>query len=238
MARIRVVMVEPLYQINLGYVARAAMNFGVTELVLVRPRCKPEGKQAIKYSKHALQLLKDARLSGSIEDAIKGTFAIGTTGVWRKSRNSFRNIFYPSDVAAIISKNRVQDISVVLGRDDTGLTADEMRLFDAICFIPASEVYPVLNISHALAIMLYALTQKEAPHRYNFGRFYADGHEIDALLRSFDAYLGGTPNVRDRAAVAAALKHILGRAAPTKKEVNALHAAFSVFAKSKDKRTG
>lgn len=221
-------MVEPLYQINLGYAARICRNFGVEELVLVRPRCKVDGKQAIKYAKHAYRFLGEARVVSGIGTAIQGTFSIGTTGIWRKSRNSFRNIFYPAEIAAMARKNGIRSISIVMGRDDTGLSAEEMHSFDAISFIPAMDDYSVLNISHALAIMLYEFTKGDADNRYGLGRFRATEAETEALVRSFEKGLAQNKRVRNKKAVASAMKHLLVRAGPTKKEINALHAAFSL----------
>ena len=228
---IRVVAVEPLYQINLGYIARISMNFGVKELYLVRPRCRISGNQAIKYSKHARELLESATISKSIEDSIRGTFSIGTTGIWRKSKSSFRNVFTPDKLCGLVKKNGIKRISIVLGRDDTGLGSEEMRLFDAVSFIPAEDKYPVLNISHALAIMLYSLRSSEYAPTYALERFYASEKEIGALEGAFGRFLKKSRTVRDKKAVLSAMKHLLKRANPSKKEVNALHAAFSEHGK-------
>jgi tRNA/rRNA methyltransferase len=224
---IRVVVVEPLYQINLGYIARVSMNFGVSELYLVNPRCKINGNQAVKYSKHARSLLEGAKISKSIEESIRGTFSIGTTGIWRKSRGSFRNLFAPDRVCKLVRKNGIGRVSVVLGRDDTGLESEELRLFDALSFIPADDRYPVLNISHALAIMLYSLRASEYGEAYALERFYASGKEITALQDSIGRFLQKNKTVRDKRAVLSAMRHLLKRANPSKKEINALHAAFS-----------
>ena len=52
-------------------------------------------------------------------------------------------------------------ICVILGRDTTGLTNKEMQLIDFIIHIPTNSEYPTLNISHALSILLYELTNYE-----------------------------------------------------------------------------
>ena len=78
--------------------------------------------------------------------------------MWRKADSSFYNISaFPSSGDKPAWK-RSRDITIVLGRDDTGLAKEELRECDALVFIGTNEAYPVLNISHALAIMLYEFT--------------------------------------------------------------------------------
>jgi tRNA C32,U32 (ribose-2'-O)-methylase TrmJ len=115
---------------------------------------------------------------------------------------------------------------ILIGRDDIGLTSEEMGDCDAVVFIPADADYPVLNISHALAILLY-----EFRGRHNkppeLDMMYATDKEIENLDRMFYAKVSRNKKIRNRKAVAGALKRILRRARPTKMEINALHAAFS-----------
>ena len=82
--RFKIIIVEPRYQINLGYMARVSKNFGVERLFLVNPRTKIGGR-AIMFSKHAKDLLLNAKVYKSLEQAIIGCdIVIGTTGIWRK----------------------------------------------------------------------------------------------------------------------------------------------------------
>ena len=75
----KIIIVEPRYQINLGYIARVSKNFGVRKLFLVKPRVKI-GQRAIMFSKHAKNLLLDAKIYGDFDSAIKDCDAlIGTT---------------------------------------------------------------------------------------------------------------------------------------------------------------
>ena len=51
--RFKIIIVEPKYQINIGYIARVSMNFGIGKLYFVKPRAKLTGSKAIMFSKHA-----------------------------------------------------------------------------------------------------------------------------------------------------------------------------------------
>ena len=233
---LRVVFVEPLYPINVGYVARVAGNFGVKKLYFVKPRCMVTGPDAIKYSKHSRKLLEDAKTCKSLEEAISGTFSIGTSGIWHKSHSSFYDVYTPEGISNIIRENGHEKVALVLGRDDLGLDKEELRLCDAVSFIPSNEDYPILNVSHALAIMLYELYDKE-PTREKFNRIYATKSGEETFIRQFERFLAGREGIRDRKSVAMSLKHIIRRANPTKKEINALNSAFSIAGKGRVKKS-
>src|SRR6195256_6339941 len=87
-AEVRVVLVEPKNQGNVGAVARAMKNFGVEELVLVNP-C-PIGEEARQRAMHGADILEAAKVvpdfDASIEDA---DFVVGTSGVDTDSEKRF-----------------------------------------------------------------------------------------------------------------------------------------------------
>ncbi len=224
MKEIRIVLVEPMYQINLGYIARVAKNFGITSLSLVNPKCSYRGKQAIKYSKHARELLQRAKLFRSIGAATRGTFVMGTTAIWRKTGSSFYNVYDPRKALGLIKRNRISRVSILIGRDNIGLTKEELEGCDATVFIPTSDEYPAMNISHALAVLLYAFSSGEkwkdqpgAPSRKEVGR----------VSRLFEMMVSRRKDIRDKKAVTMAFNHIIKRSAPTKKELGALSVALS-----------
>jgi len=53
---LRLVIVSPKYQMNVGYIARIAKNFGIEKLHIVKPRANIVGKKAIMFSKHAQRI--------------------------------------------------------------------------------------------------------------------------------------------------------------------------------------
>ncbi|MGC8586144.1 MAG: RNA methyltransferase [Candidatus Micrarchaeia archaeon] len=223
--KISVAVVEPLYQINLGYIARIMKNFGISELFLINPRCNPHGKQALMYSKHARNILENAKIVGSIEEARKKSRAqivVGTTGIWRKAEKSLYNIYNPEEFA----KRKMKSMLLVLGRDDIGLLKNEISECDALLFIEADGSYPVLNISHALAILLY-IFKKERSAEYKFSRFLASEPTKRSTIKLFEDLVNENNRIRDKKAVISAFKHILDRSMPTEKELRALDVALS-----------
>ncbi len=228
---LKLVLVESEYQINLGYIARTAKNFGISEIRLVNPKCNYLGKQAIRFSKHARELLETAKVYQSLSDAIKDSeFAIGTTAIWHKAEEAKSNIYSLSS----FQKNfrSLNKASIIIGRDGTGLTKEELGLCDASIYIPANKDYQTLNISHAVSIILYELTKGKFDDSL-LSMKYADAKDIDSVDYLFHNFLKENKHIRNKAKVESVFKHILKRSYPTKEEINTLKSAFTKKKKQK-----
>ncbi|MGC8587273.1 MAG: RNA methyltransferase [Candidatus Micrarchaeia archaeon] len=226
---LKLVIVEPRYQINIGYIARVAKNFGIKKLYFVNPRAKLDGIQSVKFSKHASELLKGAKVYGSFEEAISDCdIVVGTTGIWQKAKANFKNIYLIQDAfdrIAKVSKERTK-VCLLIGRDDTGLTHEELERCDMIAYIGANPEYPVLNISHALAVLLFVFTMHANAAIYkDLAPLPASSSEIEALLRAFDKTIE-KKRIRDKGAVKRVFRKIISTAQPTGVEVRALITAL------------
>ncbi len=228
-ARYKLILVEPKYQVNLGYMARVAMNFGVRRLYVVRPRAKLTGRDAIKYSKHARALLEGAKEYGSLDEALRGCgLVIGTTGIPGKARAGFRRIQFAEDMARRLGSMKANTtVALLIGRDDTGLTSQEIERCDAMAYIPTHREYPVLNISHALAILLYLLKREGIRSAGVAGmeKEEADEGETKALMREFGRLIDGK-RLRNRRSVARVFERLVRNAQPSRSELHALITAI------------
>src|SRR5881409_2088184 len=121
--RIQVVLVEPLYGGNVGQVARAMMNFGLSRLVLVNPRehLTPESYWMAREGKG---ILEGAEIHPTLEEAVSQVgLAVGTTRrVGKYRRPAMTPEAFAADVAPLTAAN---DVAVVFGREDSGLSAAE-----------------------------------------------------------------------------------------------------------------
>ncbi|WP_342304467.1 RNA methyltransferase [Methanolobus sp. ZRKC5] len=156
---LRIVLVEPLYQGNVGSVTRAMKNFGFSDLVLVNP-CKLEG-EARAMSSHARDLLENARIVSTLEEAIDDcSIIIGTTGI---SGSRFDLHLRVPGYSPAQMKERLNGLSgrvaILFGREDNGFAKEELKKCDMIMTIPTSDIYPVMNLSHAVAVVLYELSE-------------------------------------------------------------------------------
>lgn len=158
MSRLAVVLVEPEYGLNIGYVARTMKNFGVEELYITGRESLPPS--AFRFSSHARDILERAKLVSDLNGIVKKfDFVIGTTArIATRSANVIRKAITPEEALGYLEK--FERVALVLGRDTTGLRNDELALCDIVVTIPTGTNYPTLNISHALAILLYVFSKR------------------------------------------------------------------------------
>lgn len=215
---IRVILVEPMYQGNVGSVARAMKNFGYTDLVLVNP-CKLEG-EARAMSSHARDVLEGARITSTLEEAVKGTdLRIGTTGVASlKTGEHIRLPLYTPRELKERLKACNGTIAILFGREDSGFTNDELKSFDMLITVPTAEIYPIMNLSHAVAVVLYELSELEGGNNP-----LADGFDLQLLYGHLEELLDEIdyrPHKKDKTFLM--LRRIFGRAGLTPREVQTL----------------
>jgi len=137
-------------------------NFGFKDLVLVNP-CRIEDFGSAMAS-HARDVLQMSRTVSSLQEALEGTnLVVGTTGKrLEEAKHHLRQHLRVPCLAPweLAEKLRGKDgtVALLLGREDCGLDSEELAICDMIVSIPTSEKYPVLNISHAAAILFYELS--------------------------------------------------------------------------------
>ncbi|MEM0437697.1 MAG: TrmH family RNA methyltransferase [Candidatus Micrarchaeia archaeon] len=151
----RVVLVEPIYDINVGMVCRAMANFGLSDLWIVRP-IAPLGLEAEKYARHAKNILKRAKIVDSIEVAVKGRYpVIATTASLDKGKGGLSRPIPLSELSR--KKINLSKAALLLGREDFGLPRELVIKSDIVAFIETDNRYPSMNISNAASILFYAL---------------------------------------------------------------------------------
>ena len=153
---INIVLVDTIHPGNIGSVARAMKTMGLSRLSLVNPRVFPSD-DAIALSGNATDVLQNAKIYKNIRDAIKNsTFVYATS-----SRD--RSIQWPIKDAASAAKdihaevNNNKEISIIFGKEDRGLTNDELENANRLIEIPAHPIYPVLNLAMSVQIISYEI---------------------------------------------------------------------------------
>ncbi|MEK9650376.1 MAG: RNA methyltransferase [Gammaproteobacteria bacterium] len=153
---ISVVLVETSLPRNIGSAARAMKNMGLTNLILVKPKNFPHG-DARALAGNALDILESATVVDSLAEAIGQAKLVFATSARERS------IGWPSLYAADAAKeivelaNAEQQIAIIFGREDRGLTNEELQLANKHLVIPADDEYPVLNISQSVQIICYEI---------------------------------------------------------------------------------
>ena len=219
MTTIRVILVEPENEGNVGAVARAMRNFGVADLILVNPCAL--GEEARKRAMHGIDVLRAAKSVEDLDRALRGVdLVVGTSGIETSNEKRFARIaISPSELASRVAPMN-GTLALVFGREDFGLLDEELRKCDLLVTIPASREYPILNLSHAVAILLYALSPGRSLQK---SRREASGPEKDRLHAAFAHLLEATDYpAHKRARTQIMFRRLLGRAVPSKWEFHAL----------------
>ena len=214
----RVILVEPLYSGNVGSVARVMKNFGFSDLVLMSP-CELDMKARV-MAVHAYDIIENARIEFSLRDAVKGSnIVVGMTGNPGKTDNKHMRL-------PALTPRRLKEkltgaggvISLVFGREDRGLENEELEMCDIIVNIPTSPEYPSMNLSHAVSVMLYELSDITGGTTY-----LAEHSDIELLYEHIDEMLDDVEykeHKEDKTKLM--LRRILGRAELTGREVQTL----------------
>lgn len=165
LANIAVGMVEPLYEMNIGYVARAMKNFGLKKLYIISPRCDV-GAVALKYSARAQDLLLGTFIIKDLLQVInRYDLIVGTTGKVSAKRGPLRRFITPEELGDKLATCHLGKVLILLGREDIGLKNEELKLCDVVVSIPANPEYPIMNVSHAAAIIFYEIYKKVSNYK-------------------------------------------------------------------------
>ena len=155
---VQIVLVETSHPGNIGSVARAMKNMGLANLALINPQKFPH-QDAVALAGNAKDVLDNAHIFSSIQEAVKSSKAIYATS----ARD--RTIEWPTltayDAASEIQELVMNEIevSILFGREDRGLTNEELQLANKHLIIPTHPNYPVLNIAMSTQVVCYELYQ-------------------------------------------------------------------------------
>ena len=152
LARIRVVLVRPQHPGNIGAAARAMKNMGLADLVLVAAT-PPDVRAAAPMAVHARDVLAAHRRVATLADAIHDCgLVVGTSG---RVGGDFQGESPRALAPAMVAASAANDVALVFGPEDHGLSNDELIHCHRVLTIPATGVYPSLNLAHAVVICGY-----------------------------------------------------------------------------------
>ncbi|WP_435129208.1 RNA methyltransferase [Halobaculum sp. D14] len=225
-----VVVVEPETPGNVGTIARAMKNFGVTDLKLVDPPEIKEGGEAYGFAGHAREDVLPNADEVTFDEVVERYHTVGTTAI--TGEDARRHVRFPFKTPAELRESLAAvdtDTALVFGREGRGLNNEELARIDEVVSIPASPDYPVLNLGQAATVTLYELrdlflADTQLP---DTERERAAEPTIERLYDQFSAFLGEVEHrdhKRDR--TERLIRRLVGRAHPTDKEVSTLTGVF------------
>ena len=164
---VAVVLVEPAGPLNVGSVARLCANFRgpllSLDLRLVAPRCDHLGPEALQMAVHGRSVLEAAGLYADLAAAVaECPVVVATSG--RGEGEPLPPLSLEGALGWLVrhssstgSRQGGQQVAIVFGREDRGLSADELLQAGALLQISTGPGYRSLNLSHAVALVLHHL---------------------------------------------------------------------------------
>ncbi len=157
--RFTVALVEPKYQGNVGAVARIMHNFGFDRLIMVNSN--PVDQEALQRAVNSEYILQNAVLMQGFSDLRESSGIIAaTSSVQTLSHKKFRRRSMTPDEFWDRMAGKKDQVTLVFGREGDGLYNTEIEVCDYFIHIPANPEYPVLNLSHAVGVVLQKGFQK------------------------------------------------------------------------------
>jgi len=158
---IRIVLVNTSHPGNIGAVARAMKNMGLTRLYLVAPRVYPSA-QARERAVSATDILDAAVVVPTLDAAIGDCqFVVGTSARERRIPWPLLDARQCAERVAVASSQ--EQVAVLFGREDRGLTNEELQVCNLHLHIPTSSAYSSLNLAMAVQIVAYEFRMLLAP---------------------------------------------------------------------------
>ena len=158
LSQVRIVLVEPAGELNIGSVARVMKNMCLERLFLVNPQCNPFSETAQIMAVHGIDVLKNATIVSSIPMALQGcNRAIATMGRIEKIAIATK-LETPSQGLPWLLENNLES-ALIFGSEERGLSNQELNYAQKFVTIPANPDYSSLNLAQAVAICAYELYQ-------------------------------------------------------------------------------
>ncbi len=161
---IYIVFVECETPGNIGFLARTMANFGLKNLVLINPPTLTN--EAYYQATHGKYIVENAKIYPSLDDFYQSQridFKVASTGMAGGSYNLSRIPIRPEELGK--SLNVSNKIAILFGREGDGLSNKEIGDCDICVSIPTDPTYPIMNISHAAAIIFYELFKNKHDYR-------------------------------------------------------------------------
>jgi TrmH family RNA methyltransferase len=239
LSQVRIVLVQTSHPGNIGASARAMKTMGLSDLRLVNPARYPNA-EATAMASGADDMLARTPVHGSLDEALAGCrLVLGTSARQRSLR--WPELSPREGARALMEAAAGGPVALLFGREQSGLSNEELDRCQALVTIPADEDYSSLNLGAAVQVLCYEL-RVAALARAAAGRpvaelppedqpasadalegFYA---HLERTLIGLDFLDPGNPRHLMRR-----LRRLFGRAVPTVNEINILRGILTAAEK-------
>lgn len=234
-----IILVEPQLGRNIGSVARAMLNFGLTDLRLVRPRDGWPNPEAEPSAAGAEKILQDVQVFPSTLAAIGDLNRVFATSA--RPHDMIKSIYGPHIALEHLSATAQQNqkVGVLFGGERCGLCSEDVALCEALIKFPTSAHFPSLNLAHAVALVAYEWSIQLTPSPSQVLRtghtHFATREELGQLFMHLEAALdqsGFLRHPKKRPVMVRNLRNIFQRAQLTSQEIRTLRGVIASLSSS------
>lgn len=224
-----IILVEPKTPGNIGAIARLMMNFDVKNLSVLNP---PEiDDEALARAMHAKSILSDFEEINDLSKKLKAfDLVVGTSGITSEKEKEFLRKAETPEEFALKTCDYPGRVAILFGREDKGLSNEELSYCDKLINIPSSDTYPILNLSHAVGVVLYEIfkNRDEDSYTYDVEERKIGESDRNRLVNLFSKILNQIEYPEHkRRKTEVMFQKLLGRATTTKSEYHRLMGVFS-----------
>jgi tRNA/rRNA methyltransferase len=223
---ISITLVRPKFHENIGSVARAMKNMGLSRLTVVNG-CSPLHPNAYKLASGAEDILERAEEFSTLREAISEIgFAVGMTSRGGKERHP--DLTPKALIKKLIPLSQKNSIGLVFGSENEGLTNEELSLCRLYVRIPSAEFFPSLNLAQAVMVVCYELFQAsmEIPKQ---SIQIAQTEQLERMFEHMEKTLIqiGFLESNHPKRIMRVLRRLFGRSQMDEREVRILHGIWS-----------
>lgn len=231
-----IILVDPQLGENIGMVARAMLNCGLTELRLVRPRDGWPSEKAEAAASGADEVIAGVTLYDTTEAAIADLQRVYATTA--RPRGMVKPVVTPAQAAEELRSEAAagRKAGILFGRERSGLVNDDIALADAVLTVPLNPAFSSLNLAQAVLLVGHAwflAADETAPRKLETNEGQpASKAEIVNFFERLENALDETGFLwppEKRPTMVRNLRNMFHRIAPTEGEVNTLHGIISAL---------
>jgi tRNA/rRNA methyltransferase len=190
LANVAIVLVDPQFPENVGAAARAAMNFGISRLLVVKNEPLDRSRMLTLATHNAAAIIDSMEIHSSLAAALSPfAFAVGATA--RQGRHRRLHCDSREMVDYLLPLLACNQVALVFGPEHSGLSNEDLTLCNFMTSIPTAG-FSSLNLAQAVAVLCYELyygllnasdrAKKRVPK-------LAESHELEAMYQQVEQML-------------------------------------------------
>ena len=228
---VRIILVGTTHPGNIGAVARAMKNMGLSDLVLVDPRYFPHADATARAS-GAEDILGETRVVESLDEALAD--CVYAAGASARSRAIDWPFMQPRECAErLVQRSAGGTVAVVFGPEKSGLTNEDLDRCNTLLTIPTDPNFSSLNIAMAVQIICYELRllQHEVSEPSDPESPPATSEEVEHFHAHLESVLteSGFLNPDKPRLLTRRLRRLFIKAEPDKNEINILRGILTAL---------